>query len=82
MNIIAAGSLLTFFVTDIFNLQSRSSFISNALLKNTNGVYISRVIAEEVIPFHVRPFNFDNLNAMRQIKDHKIIFNRLTPLII
>ena len=69
MNIIAAGSLLTFFVTDIFNLQSRSSFISNALLKNTNGVYISRVIAEEVIPFHVRPFNFDNLNNFIGIND-------------
>jgi len=69
MNIIAAGTLLTFFVADIFNLQSRSSFISNALLKNTNGVYISRVIAEEVIPFHVRPFNFDNLNNFIGIND-------------
>ena len=69
LNLTCGISLLVFFIYGNINSQSRSNFINNTFLKNSEGVYINRVIAEEVIPFHVRPFNFDSLNNFIGIND-------------
>ncbi len=69
LNLICGSSLLIFFIYGSVSSQSRSNFISNTFLKNSEGVYINRVIAEEIIPFHVRPFNFDSFNNFIGIND-------------
>jgi hypothetical protein len=76
-------TLLVFFIFgNIFSI-SRSSFFENLFLKDSNGNYISREIAENVIPFHVRPFNFDELNNFYGINESwKIGFVNLLIIIL
>ncbi|MAU88781.1 MAG: hypothetical protein CMC40_02605 [Flavobacteriaceae bacterium] len=75
-------ALLVFFIYgNIFSI-SRSSFFENLFLKDSKGNYISREIAENVIPFHVRPFNFDELNNFYGINENwKIGFVNLLIII-
>ena len=83
VDIFMSITLLVFFIFgNIFSI-SRSSFFENLFLKDSKGNYISREIAENVIPFHVRPFNFDELNNFYGINESwKIGFANLVIIIL
>ena len=69
-DILLSLSLLAFFFFgNIFSI-SRSNFFENLLLKDNSGKYISREIAESIIPFHVRPFNFDEFDNFYGINEY------------
>ncbi len=70
LNIFTSTGLLTFFLFANFSSQPRSNFINNIFLKNADGIYINRIIAEQIIPFHVRPFNFNELNQFIGINEY------------
>lgn len=70
LNTASGFLLLVFFLFTDFNTRSRSNFFSNTFAQNAEGIYINRIIAEQIIPFHVRPFNFDELNNLIGINEY------------
>jgi len=70
LNTASGFLLLVFFLFTDFNTKSRSNFFSNNFAQNAEGIYINRIIAEQIIPFHVRPFNFDELNNLIGINEY------------
>ena len=69
-NFVTSVLLLVFFIFNNSFSSSRSNFIENLIAKNTTGNYVTRVIAEKIIPFHVRPFNFDIENNFLGINEY------------